>query len=121
MTSYNYNYAPPPIPAVPLQYQYSPAPYAYPDYSAYYAVPPPIPPEPPQAPVPVVQPSTITASVASQTMRRLLAAQLRNAGFKSYERHTLERFENEVVACEHFTFIRGPTASHRTHLFANFR
>lgn len=99
MTSYNYNYTPV---AAPLPYQYTPAAYGYPDYSAYYAVPPQIPPEPAQpAPVPVIQPPTVTASVASQTVRRLLASQLRYAGFKSYERCAFDRLEKEVVACDY--------------------
>ncbi|GJJ07356.1 hypothetical protein Clacol_001557 [Clathrus columnatus] len=62
----------------PLQYQYTPTAYGYPDYSAYYAIPPPVPPEPAQPSAPVVPPPTITTLVASQTMRRLLATQLRH-------------------------------------------
>lgn len=84
----------------PVSYQYAPG-YALPaDYNTYYSIPAQVP-EPPsqQPPPPALHIQTVNASVASQSMRRLLSSEIRNVGFKRYESAALSRLENEVVAC----------------------
>ena len=84
----------------PVPYQYAPG-YAIPaDYNAYYGISPQVP-EPPsqQPPPPPLHIQTVNASVASQSLRRLLSSELRTVGFKRYETAVLTRLENEVVSC----------------------
>ena len=82
----------------PVPYQYPPGYAIPPDYNAYYGIPPQVP-EPPQPPPPVLHIQTVNASVASQSIRRLLSSEIRNVGFKRYESVALARLENEVVSC----------------------
>ncbi|KAF8524742.1 hypothetical protein JB92DRAFT_2879125 [Gautieria morchelliformis] len=83
----------------PVPYQYPPGYAIPPDYNAYYGIPAQIPePPPPQPPPPALHIQTVNASVASQSVRRLLSSEIRNVGFKRYESAALARLENEVVS-----------------------
>ncbi|KAF8592541.1 hypothetical protein K439DRAFT_1323834 [Ramaria rubella] len=86
-----YNYSQAPVP-----YQYAPGYAIPPDYNAYYGIPPQV--SEPQQPPPVIHIQTVTASVASQSMRRLLSSGLRNAGFKKSDSAALSRLEKDVVS-----------------------
>ncbi|KAF7313609.1 hypothetical protein HMN09_00517300 [Mycena chlorophos] len=73
-------------------------------------VKPPTPPPPEQPATPDL--TSITPEVASDTLKRVLVSELRDAGFASAQPQALERIEREVVA-----FIQ--TLYERAHQYAN--
>ncbi|KAF7331813.1 hypothetical protein MKEN_00061400 [Mycena kentingensis (nom. inval.)] len=92
-------YAPPPAAAYAPQIPGYPQSY-YPAPATYHITPqarPSTPPQPDQPPPPPDL-TSITPAVASQTIRRVLAAELRDAGFSGSEAQALDRLERDVVA-----------------------